>query len=139
MGLKIFEKKIAVTHAGSTAATAATDIWTPLGTNFIRLLRYRFILSGNITAAAAAFAVSLAEVTPGGVATILGFSTINLAIPTATLAAPVAGAWYDSGEIDLELGYKTVAVGNSLAVNLSEVLTAGLVTCILRGIEAPWC
>lgn len=139
MGLKIFEKKIAVTHAGSTAAAAATNIWTPLGTNFIRLLRYRIILSGNITAGAAAFAVSLADVTPAGVATVIASTTVNLAVPVAALASLNRGAWYDSGEIDLGTGYKTAAVGNSLAINLSEVLTAGLVTCILRGIEAPWC
>ncbi|MHB8390337.1 MAG: hypothetical protein ACYDBH_12260 [Acidobacteriaceae bacterium] len=134
MGVKITFKKVSQFHGvDSVTAAGATAIWTPTAAgNFIRLLRYRFIVSGDAYAALAALVLSIAD----GV-TVLPWASYRVAVPVAAPAAITRGALFDTGDVDLGLGYVTAAKGNALSANLSEVLAAGAVTCILYGLEGP--
>lgn len=133
MGVKKIVKVSSQFKAVSTLAAGLTPVWAPAAGNYVRILRYRLLISGDAYAAANALTLQLADA-----ATLLAFTAFRLAVPIAAPAAVTRGALWDSGTIDLDRGYRTTAIGDAVNVNLSQVLTAGAVTCLLWGLEGPW-
>ena len=111
------------------SASGNTAVWTPATGNRFRLLKYRIMITGNATVAAA------------GVVTITfqdATTATNLShdVYLNTSALGTVAFVYDSGWTDLgKFGYWSTTANNALNVNLSVALTAGNVRVEVAGVE----
>ena len=125
--------KFGTIKSAIASASGSTAVWTPASSsNFVRILAYQIILSGDAYAAADELTLALYD---AATATPIQYL---LGVPTAAPAAVTRGALFDSGVVDLGLGIRTATAGDAVNINLSEALTAGKVTVLLFGNEGPW-
>lgn len=100
------------------SALAPVALWTPTAGKRFRLMGYRFALSGNATAAAAAtYSAQMFDA-----ATALPFSLLS-DVPAAIVGAVVGE---ETGAVQLGNGYLSAAINNVLNVTPTVALTNGV-------------
>ena len=124
-GKFVRQRNLDTFHTGKCTAAGSSVIWTPAAGTSFRLMRIQVDVTSGVTAAAA-----------GDLDIVCydGATAMPIAL-SAYIPAAVTGNSWSSGWIELGNGILSAAADNTLSINLSFALTAGVVRVTVAGTE----